>query len=240
MGSIPGLLDWEDPLEEGIATHSSILAWRIPWTEEPGGLRSILSQRVGHDWSDLIHTHRYLHTFHRLILIIWFHFLYSSILSVQLLPNRSHIFLVSVVPSVEFGTQQALNIWLWNCMNFFHEKCSILCNKRRTAKRVTQPVLATLVSFPSFFFKWILIKQDWYLLKVLVKQRRFSRRWLHPFIKSICVTATGRNPNNLKWLALGNRSERTRPSSEMEQHVKSHFILIWWPRGKIFLSRQIL
>ena len=37
-------LGWEDPLEEGIATHSSILAWRIPWTEEPGGLQSIGSQ----------------------------------------------------------------------------------------------------------------------------------------------------------------------------------------------------
>ena len=36
---VPSLC-WEDPLEEGMATHSSILAWRIPWTEEPGGLRS--------------------------------------------------------------------------------------------------------------------------------------------------------------------------------------------------------
>ena len=42
-------LGQEDPLEEGMATHSSILAWRIPWTEEPGGLQSIGSQRVGHD-----------------------------------------------------------------------------------------------------------------------------------------------------------------------------------------------
>ena len=41
------------PLEKGIATHSSILAWRIAWTEEPGGLQSIGSQRVGHDRSDL-------------------------------------------------------------------------------------------------------------------------------------------------------------------------------------------
>ena len=40
-------LGWEDPLEEGTATHSSILAWRIPWTHEPGGLRSTGSQRVG-------------------------------------------------------------------------------------------------------------------------------------------------------------------------------------------------
>ena len=42
-------LGWEDPLEEGITTHSSILAWRIPWTEEPGGLQSIRLQRVGPD-----------------------------------------------------------------------------------------------------------------------------------------------------------------------------------------------
>ena len=39
----------EDPLEEEMAAHSSILAWRIPWTEETGGLRSMGSQRVGHD-----------------------------------------------------------------------------------------------------------------------------------------------------------------------------------------------
>ena len=39
----------EDPLEKGMASHSSILAWRIPWTEEPGGLQSMRLQRVGHD-----------------------------------------------------------------------------------------------------------------------------------------------------------------------------------------------
>ena len=44
-----GSLDWEDPLEKGMATHSSILAWRIPWTEESGGLQSMGSQRVGHN-----------------------------------------------------------------------------------------------------------------------------------------------------------------------------------------------
>ena len=42
-------LDWEDPLEKGMATHSSILAWKIPWTEEPRGLQSMGSQRVGCD-----------------------------------------------------------------------------------------------------------------------------------------------------------------------------------------------
>ena len=44
-------LGQEDPLEKGMTTHSSILAWRIPWTEKPGGLQSIESQRVGHDWA---------------------------------------------------------------------------------------------------------------------------------------------------------------------------------------------
>ena len=43
-----GPLGQEDPLEEGMATRSSVLAWRIPWTEEPGGLQSMGSQRVGH------------------------------------------------------------------------------------------------------------------------------------------------------------------------------------------------
>jgi len=42
-------LGWEDPLEEGMATPSSILAWRITWIEEPGGLQSIASHRVGHN-----------------------------------------------------------------------------------------------------------------------------------------------------------------------------------------------
>ena len=43
-------LGWEDPLEKEMATHSSILAWRIPWAEKPGGLQSMGSQRVGHNW----------------------------------------------------------------------------------------------------------------------------------------------------------------------------------------------
>ena len=42
-------LGWEDPLEKGMVTHSSILAWSIPWTKDPGGLESMGSQRVRHD-----------------------------------------------------------------------------------------------------------------------------------------------------------------------------------------------
>ena len=48
-------LSWEDSLEKGIATHSSILAWRIPWTEEPGGLQSMRSQRVRPNWATDTH-----------------------------------------------------------------------------------------------------------------------------------------------------------------------------------------
>ena len=50
-------LYWDGPLEKGMATHSSILAWRIPWTEEPGGVHSMGSQRVGHSWGTNTHTH---------------------------------------------------------------------------------------------------------------------------------------------------------------------------------------
>ena len=42
-------LSWEDPLEKEMTTHSNILAWKIPWTEEPGGLQSMGLQRLGHD-----------------------------------------------------------------------------------------------------------------------------------------------------------------------------------------------
>ena len=61
-------LGWEDPLEKEMAIHSSILAWRIPWTEEPGGLQSTGSQRVRHDWATSLH----LAPLGRLQ--VWYHF----------------------------------------------------------------------------------------------------------------------------------------------------------------------
>ena len=53
-------LGWEDPLEKGMATHPSILAWRIPWREEPGRLQSMGSQRIGYNGA--AHTHTKTHT----------------------------------------------------------------------------------------------------------------------------------------------------------------------------------
>ena len=56
-------LGWEDPLEEGMTTHSSVLAWRTPWTEKSGGLQSIGLHRVRHNWSDFAPVHT-LHCVH--------------------------------------------------------------------------------------------------------------------------------------------------------------------------------
>ena len=53
-------LGWEDPLEKEMAIHSSTIAWKIPWTEEPGRLQSMGSQRVGHDWATSLFTFPFL------------------------------------------------------------------------------------------------------------------------------------------------------------------------------------
>ena len=68
-------LGWEDPLEKDMATHPSILSCRIPWTEEPGGLQSTGSQRVGHDWAT---THTHLDF--KMITLSWFFFSPSELL----------------------------------------------------------------------------------------------------------------------------------------------------------------
>ena len=62
-------LGWEDPLETGIATHSSIIAWRIPWTEEPGGLQSMVSQ----SWTWLSDFHYYYRIKSLHLKILMFH-----------------------------------------------------------------------------------------------------------------------------------------------------------------------
>ena len=62
---VPSLC-WGDPLEEGMATHSSILAWKIPWAEEPGGLQS-----MGHKESDMMETTQYTHTHQRQVKNQW-------------------------------------------------------------------------------------------------------------------------------------------------------------------------
>ena len=79
-------LGWEDPMEKGMATHSSILAWRIPWTGEPGWLQPVGSQSVRHNWVTLTYTHTHTHTqFQKLKL-------YQEVL----LPHSSHSYTPSI------------------------------------------------------------------------------------------------------------------------------------------------
>ena len=81
-------LGWEDPLEESMATHSSILAWKIPWTEESGGLQSMGLQRVGRDW---VHTRTHTHSRDNSaldsILLIKYKLLLELILILRLISN---------------------------------------------------------------------------------------------------------------------------------------------------------
>ena len=79
-------LGWEDPLEMGMATHSSILPWRIPLTEEPSRLQSMGSQRVGHDWVTTFSTVS-LYIFFKIINI--FYILVSRCACVYFSPNSN-------------------------------------------------------------------------------------------------------------------------------------------------------
>ena len=85
-------LGWEDPLEKRMAIHSNILAWRIPWTEEPGRLLSTGSQRVGHDWVTNTHTQWWGH--HATICrgFTWSH---GSAIQNMMLFKRNHPFHLS-------------------------------------------------------------------------------------------------------------------------------------------------
>ena len=69
-GDVAASLGWEDALEEGMATYSGILAWEMPWTEEPGGLRSMGSQRVGLDWTHT-HIHTLTHTVSKAVFVLF-------------------------------------------------------------------------------------------------------------------------------------------------------------------------
>ena len=85
-------LGQEDAPEEGMATHSSIPTWRIPWTEELGRLQSMESQRIGHDWSDLAHMCVY-----GAGVVSWgesfFHFIFSMFSKLSIILKKESIFI---------------------------------------------------------------------------------------------------------------------------------------------------
>ena len=94
-------LSREDPLEESIATQSSVLACRIPWTEEPGRLQSIGSQRVGHDWSNLAYTRA--HTDNP----------QNSVSSLDLSPNSKLVYLVDISSSSLDVFSRKIERYVW-------------------------------------------------------------------------------------------------------------------------------
>ena len=117
----------ENPLVEGMATHSSILAWRIPWMEEPGWLHSTGSQRVAHDWSDFTGRHAYLGN----SFVTWF-----PAWTPIFLPSSVHDLCVSM--EVKGLTKYSVNtqlisqgllclrrsLFLWSLILWKHEKLS--------------------------------------------------------------------------------------------------------------------
>ena len=129
-------LGLEDPLEEGMATHSSILAWRIPWAEEPGGLQFIVSQRVGHGWSDLACTcmHASISTEYipkRAIAVSWG----KHFLTVIILPIALHSGYNNLLPSQEYRYLPLLHITeilsMFRFLNVGYSKIEILSGSKK-------------------------------------------------------------------------------------------------------------
>ena len=115
-------LGWEDHLGEEMATYSGILAWRIPWTEEPGGLQSTGSQRMWHNWATNTHTHTHTHTSFtwRFFFFCFFHlFLCTEFLCA--LYNNTTLILKKTFFKEKTRITQFIQI-----INWFHFLCSFL------------------------------------------------------------------------------------------------------------------
>ena len=114
------LLGWEDALEAGLATHSSILAWRIPWTEESGGLQSIGSQKVRHKWFSVHACTRWLDHTVVLFLIFWGASILFSIITVSVfIPTKR-------VQGFLFSTAWPLPVIFYLFDNSYSNKCEMI------------------------------------------------------------------------------------------------------------------
>ena len=115
-------LGWEDPQEEAMATHLSILAWRIAWTKEPGRLQSIVLQRAGHNWSDLTWANRTLLHFRLFLHLLSFSWQFSvrvihtEMYTVIYFLNVDSILLFDYA-TIYLSIWLYLNIWVISIMN---------------------------------------------------------------------------------------------------------------------------
>ena len=119
-------LGWEDPLEKEMATHSSILAWRISWTEEPGGLQSMGSQRVEHNWV----TNTHLLTYNKRFTPNFTHGTGENIFHIKLTHSQAYFVGTSADSQV---TQEEFRKWaylLWGyCVAYSKIQISIYTGK---------------------------------------------------------------------------------------------------------------
>ena len=123
-------LGWEDPLEKEMATHPSVLAWRIPWTEEPGGLQSMGLQRVGHDWAtSLTHSLKEIEVCSKLDLVrTWAHIMTAAAAkSLQSCPTLRDPNVCSLPGSSIHGIFQA-RVLEWVAIAFSDYDCYLFLN----------------------------------------------------------------------------------------------------------------
>ena len=119
---------WEDPLEEGIITHFSILAWRIPWTKEPGGLQSMGLQRVWHAWATNTHFGFAEQTWslqkpdsHLTLSTMWLSLLNMTEMTAHVISSKPHCYIWNQAPrspSAEFVLSGILLRPLWKAFLF--------------------------------------------------------------------------------------------------------------------------
>ena len=95
-------LDWEDPREEVTAIHFNILAWGIPWTEEPHSVQSIVLHRAGHNWRDLAHMHLCKTEVYGVKSLFW---VFNRVQNFPTIPSSFHVcyfFIISILPLLSF------------------------------------------------------------------------------------------------------------------------------------------
>ena len=162
-------LGWEDPLEQGMATHSSVLAWRIPWTEEPGGLPSTGSQRVRHDWRDLARLHSSFYTYPSVI-FVFESFLSFLVIEVCLffLWGTTHslspyLFASQVLPwslSLGLGKSESWPVSTWHPFGHYDKIRVKLANKFKPLK-IASKTYIVVQKKPYFLWYLNLGRQIW-------------------------------------------------------------------------------
>ena len=142
-------LDWEDPLEKGIASHSSILAWRIPWTEEPGGWQSVGLQRVRYAWQT--NTQGVQYTF-LIYTVKWLFSLVSQM--VKYLPAMQETEVQSLGQELPLEQRMATqsNILAWR-----------IPWKRKKSDKTKELTISTLLELNALRTVWLKNKSGYYV-----------------------------------------------------------------------------